>query len=446
MPFFHTLSLLFTKGFHLNSENHQVSQTVIEFSQMADEWLMSHGVPENLVFYVKLVVDFVLLLLLCYLADRLAKKILLRAIRVLVLKSKNQWDDVLLEKRVFDKLAHIAPILIVQLTASYVFSDIPNIIPTVLKLTNIYIMITIMMVIISFFHAVEFVFSELKSFKDKPVGSYFQLGRIGVYAVGFILILSAVIEKDPTKILGAFGALTAVTMLVFKDTILGFVASIQLAANDMVRVGDWVSMPKYGADGNIIKITLNTIKVQNWDKTISTVPTYAFVSDSFKNWRGMSEAGGRRISRSLVISMTSIKYCDAKMIETYSQYHLLKTYLEKKSKEIEDFNKEHKIDKTHLINGRHLTNIGVFRAYAQAYIESRPGINKEMTSMVFQQAPTENGVPIQIYCFTNTTVWAEFENIQADIFDHLLAAATAFELEIFQSPSAGDFRLLTQQK
>lgn len=445
MSIFQLLSLVSAKGIQLDSEKNIVSKAVLDFSQMADQWLIGFGVPEDVVFFVKLIVDVIILVALCFLADRLAKRILLKAIRMLVLKSKNQWDDVLLEKRVFDKLAHIAPILIIQLTADYVFSDIPEAIPSVLKFTNIIIMVIVMRVITSFLHAVEYIFSQLKAFKDKPIGSYFQLGRIGIYAVGFILILSAVVEKDPTKILGAFGALTAVTMLVFKDTILGFVASIQLAANDMVRVGDWVSMPKFGADGNIVKITLNTIKVQNWDKTISTVPTYAFVSDSFKNWRGMSEAGGRRISRSLVISLTSIKYCDNEMLNTYRQYHLLEKYIDKKTKEIENYNKEKNINKTHLINGRHLTNIGVFRAYAQEYINSLPNISKEMTSMVFQQAPTENGIPIQIYCFTNTTVWAEFENIQADIFDHLLAAANAFELEIYQSPSGGDFKQLMQK-
>ena len=223
---------------------------------------------------------------------------------------------------------------------------------------------------------------------------------------------------------------------------MGFVASIQLSANKMVHIGDWVSMPKYGADGDVIEMNLTTIKIQNWDKTITTIPTYAFISDSFKNWRGMSESGGRRIKRALNIKISSIKFCTPEMLERFEKFHLIKDYIEEKSNKIEEYNKENKIDKSYLINGRHLTNIGIFRVYAEAYVKNNPDINLNMTCMVRQLLPTEKGLPIEIYTFSNRQEWVIYEGIMSDMFDHLIAAVPEFELEVFQNPTGTDFRKL----
>jgi miniconductance mechanosensitive channel len=253
--------------------------------------------------------------------------------------------------------------------------------------------------------------------------------------VAVILIIATLLDKDPLALLGALGALTAVLMLVFKDTILGLVASIQLSSHDMIRVGDWVSMPKYGTDGDVLEITLNTVKVQNWDKTISTIPTYAFISGSFKNWRGMTDSKGRRIKRSLNIDMTSIKFCTDEEIADYKKIELLKDYIESIQSEIVTHNEINNNDKSSLLNGRNLTNIGLFREYGRQYLLGNENLSTDFTSMVRQLEPTENGLPIEVYCFSNNINWVEYERIQADIFDHLLSSVSTFGLEIFQNPT-----------
>jgi miniconductance mechanosensitive channel len=406
------------------------------------QWLLDLGLAESIAHQVQFVLEVLVLVLLCFIANTFAKKIFVRIITVVVKRTNFVWDDVLLENKVFDRLAHLAPALVVQATAAYVFADFQDFIPFVIRMADAYMIAVALMVVISIFNTLDHYFKQTESLKDKPIDSYFQLARMVVYFVGGVLVVSRVFDKDPQGILTAMGALTAVSMLVFKDTILGFVASIQLSANDMVRVGDWVSMPKYGADGDVIKITLNTVKVQNWDKTISTIPTYSFISDSFKNWRGMAEAGGRRIKRSIVMKSGSVKFCTEEMVSRFKNYDLLNEYLNERVEEIESFNTTNQVNKNFLINGRHLTNIGVFRAYAEAYVKSLDVIHPDLTLMVFQTEGNEFGVPIQVYCFTKTTEWGEYENIQSDIFDHLYAAAPEFGLEVFQHPSGGDFNKL----
>jgi miniconductance mechanosensitive channel len=254
-----------------------------------------------------------------------------------------------------------------------------------------------------------------------------------------IFIVSILTDQSPWGILSVLGGFTVVLMLVFKDTILGFVASIQLSGHDMVRVGDWIEMPKYGADGDVIDVTIHTVKVRNWDKTITTIPTYGLVSDAFKNWRGMSESGGRRIKRSMHIDMSSIKFCTDEMLEHFEKFELLKEYLQQKKEELSTYNKEHNVDGSQLINGRRQTNIGVFRAYIVAYLKNNPKIHQAMTFLVRHLEPTPDGLPIQIYVFSNDQAWANYEAIQADIFDHLLAAAPEFDLRVFQNPTGYDF-------
>ena len=317
-------------------------------------------------------------------------------------------------------------------SAPFLLRDFDFITPAFHKGVEIYVNIIILAVFISFFNALEFYFSNSKKFKDKPIESYFQLAKLTSYFIGGIFILSILLGKSPIYLLSAVGAVSAVLLLIFKDTILGFVASIQIAANDMLRVDDWVEMEKYGADGDVLKITLNTVKVRNWDKTITTIPTYAFVSDSFKNWRGMQETGARRIKRHIYIRPSSIKFLNKDSIIEIEKIQLIKDYLISRQTEIDDFNTKTGADKVFDLNGRNQTNIGVFRKYLENYLEQHTKIRRDLTLMVRQLQSNQYGVPMEIYCFSNTTVWTEYEAIQGDIFDHVIAASKYFKLEVYE--------------
>jgi len=406
------------------------------------DWLIGLGFEETFTIYLKLVILLFILFIISYVTNLIVKKILIRSIRSVIKKTKTVWDDALVENKVFITLSHISPAIVIYLTAPYVFEDFSGAIPYVLRLVNAYISIVLIIVIINFLNTLKYYFENTKLFKNNPLDSYFQLGKIAIYIIGGIIILSFLLNKSPLYFFSALGAMTVVLLLIFKDTLMGFVASIQLSANDMIQIGDWVSMPKYGADGDVIEMNLTTIKIQNWDKTITTIPTYAFISESFKNWRGMSESGGRRIKRSLNIKISSIKFCTLEMLERFKKFQLIKDYIEEKSNKIEEYNKENKIDKSYLINGRHLTNIGIFRVYAEAYVKNNPDINLNMTCMVRQLLPTEKGLPIEIYTFSNRQEWVTYEGIMSDMFDHLIAAVPEFELEVFQNPTGTDFRKL----
>lgn len=407
-----------------------------------DKWvekvIMSMGVSEGAAPYLRLLSLLIVVgLLSCvffYITKRLANGILYKYIK----RTRVKWDDLLLDNRIFSTLAHIVPAVIVRIIAPILFRDFEKILPLVVKLTDSYLIIVILMIITAMLRVAEKILAKSKAFIDKPLSSYFQLIRIILYIAAGILILSILLGKSPVYFLSAFGAMTALIMLVFKDTILGFVASVQISANDMVRVGDWVEMPKFNADGDVIAINLNTVKVQNWDKTVTTIPTYYFITDSFKNWRGMKESGGRRIKRALYINARTVKFVDSSTRNRYEQYHLLKNYIVEKQKEIELFNQEHEVDTSVLINGRRMTNMGVFRHYIEAYLRNHKGIRTDMTLMVRQLSIEDRGIPLEIYCFTTTTVWVQYEEIQADIFDHLLAAVSFFDLEIFQQPGGSD--------
>ena len=407
-----------------------------------NDWLVSIGLAQEIVPAIAFGIDICILLIVALLADVVSKRVVLRLIEKAVKKSSSTLDDIFFEKRVFDALAHLAPAIVIELGAPYVFEDYPDFIVSLSKFIQLYTIVIVLWVFSSFLDALLELSERNPYLKDKPMLSYAQLGKLLSYGIAGVMMFSILFSKSPLVVLSAFGAAGAVLIFVFKDTILGLVASIQISVNNTLRVGDWVSMEKYNADGDVIKITLNTIVIQNWDKTISTIPAYACVSDSFKNWRGMSEAGGRRIKRSVYISVTSVQFCDQGMLERFRNFQLLGDYIDARSEEIANYNKDQKIDKTYPLNGRHLTNIGVFRAYSEKYLKQNKNIRTDMTCMVRQQAPTELGIPLEVYCFTNTTEWLPYENIQSDIFDHLLAAARLFELEIFQSPSGVDFSRL----
>ena len=271
--------------------------------------------------------------------------------------------------------------------------------------------------------------------KDHPIRGLIQVVKIIIYVFGFLIVLATLIQRDVSSLFISLGTLSAVLMLIFRDPILGFVGGLQLIFNRMLSIGDWISMPKFGADGVVLEINLTTVKVQNWDKTIVTIPTYSLISDSFQNWRGMEESGGRRIKRSIILDMDSIKFCTPDMLEEFKKYEVLKEYLFKKEEELNNWNSKHNIDSTILVNGRRQTNVGVFRAYLEAYLHRRSDLRKDMTFMVRQLEPTDKGLPIQIYVFTKTTAWIEYEGIQADIFDHILSVIPHFGLRTFQFPS-----------
>ncbi len=406
------------------------------------DWLIGLGVQETSAMYLKLVILLFILFIFSYVSNLIVKKILIRSVRSVIKKTKTIWDDALVENKVFIILSHIAPAVVIYLATPYIFEDFSGAIPYILRVVNAYISIVLIIVIINFLNTLKYYFEYTKLFKNNPLDSYFQLIKIAIYIIGGIIILSFLLNKSPLYFFSALGAMTVVLLLIFKDTLMGFVASIQLSANNMIQIGDWVSMPKYGADGDVIEMNLTTIKIQNWDKTITTIPTYAFISESFKNWRGMSESGGRRIKRSLNIKISSIKFCTLEMLERFKKFQLIKDYIEEKSNKIEEYNKENKIDKSYLINGRHLTNIGIFRVYAEAYVKNNPDINLNMTCMVRQLLPTEKGLPIEIYTFSNRQDWVTYEGIMSDMFDHLIAAVPEFELEVFQNPTGTDFRKL----
>lgn len=399
----------------------------------------SFGLSENIAHYVRLLTLLVLLSLLSFFFFWVTKKWVIPLFYKFFKKTSFTWDDILVEKNAFRKLAHITPALIIKIGAPILFRDFPSSLSIVNKLTDAYLIFASVLIVVALLEVVESLFSKMPVFSDKPIGSYFQLGRIILYLISAILILSVLLGKSPVYFLSVFGAMSAVVLLIFKDTILGFVSSIQMSANDMVRVGDWIEMPKFNADGDVIAINLNTVKVRNWDKTVTTIPTYFFTSDSFKNWRGMQESGGRRIKRSLNINVKSVKFVDATARESYKKIFLLKDYIETRQKEIEEFNSKYDFDSSVLINGRRMTNLGVFRHYVESYLKNHPKIHQGMTLLVRQLPLEDKGIPIEVYCFTKTTAWNEYEDIQADIFDHLLASASYFDLDVFQQVSGSDF-------
>ncbi len=407
--------------------------------EKTEQLIINLGIPEYWVSYCRLLVFLIFLILIASIAFLITRKIISQFLYKLFRKTSFTWDDSIADTRALDKLAHIAPAVFVRLMAPTIFADFVQILPFVIRLTDIYLIVVGMTIFFAILKVGEYSLSRHPAFKDKPLTSYFQLIRILLYIVTVILVLSILLGKSPVYFLSAFGAMTAILLLVFKDTILGLVASVQMSSNDMVRVGDWVEMPKFNADGDVVDINLNTVKVQNWDKTITTIPTYYFITDSFKNWRGMQQSGGRRIKRALYVDVHSVKLVDIETREKFKHYQLINEYIKNRQQEIEQYNKEENIDTSVLINGRRMTNLGVYRKYIEYYLKNHPKIKQDMTVMVRQLASENKGIPIEIYCFTNTTAWLEYESIQADIFDHLYSTAAFFDVEIFQEPSGKNF-------
>ncbi|SHL25365.1 miniconductance mechanosensitive channel [Flavobacterium xanthum] len=404
-------------------------------------WLTDFfNIDPRIAYYINLPILLFCLFLIGIVSWLITKKLIVNAIHKLFLKTKMTWDDLLIEKKIFDKLAYIIPAVLVIFTVPSILVEYTKLSSYIVTLAMIVILLVIIWTIIALLAVFDIILSKSPIFKDKPITSYIQVLNIVVYFVGGILILSLLLGKSPFYFLGAMGAMTAILLLIFKDTILGFVASIQMSVYDMVRVGDWIAMPKYDADGDVMSINLSTVKVQNWDKTITTIPTYAFITDSFKNWRGMSNSGGRRIKRAIYLKVSSFCFCDNQMLEQFKQYTLIRDYILQKEIEIKKSNSSLIDNESNPVNIKSLTNIGVFRVYAENYLLSNPKINTEMTTMVRQLDPTSQGMPLEIYCFTYEKEWEKHEVIKSDIFDHLLTITSQFQLEVFEEPTGRDFR------
>ena len=372
------------------------------------------------------------LLVLSILLVFLTKFILTHTVYKTVVKTKTQIDDLLVKNRVLLRLCLLIPAILIKSYCADVLPHFKGAQNTLLRLNTLYEIIVFVLIIISIINTISDHYDSLKYAKTKPIKGLVQFIKIFIYIVCTLLIIAFLLHTKVSKILIGLGTISAVLMLVFQDTIKGFVGGIQLSVNDMLRIGDWIVMGN--ADGNVLEINLTTVKVQNWDNTITTIPTYSLVSNPFTNWRGMSESGGRRISRSLNIDLNTIRFCTPEMIEKYKTYSLITDFVNKREEEIVEYNKANRIDTSCIINGRQQTNLGIYRAYLTAYLKNNPKLNHNMTMMVRQLQPTEFGVPIQIYTFSIVKDWVEYEKIQSDIFDHILAATEMFDLKVYQRP------------
>ncbi len=396
-----------------------------------------YGVSEGVVSSVA----GVLLLFVTWLSYRVFKYLFMGAVEGLIKRSHSHWDDVFLDHKVLSPIPAFLPIILLYTTSGIVLEDHTSLYKTIQKLLLAMVVIVGLRIASRFVDAMMTLAKEVPVLRSKPLTSYAQVFKILLYVVSVVLVLSTLLGKSPWLLLSGLGALAAVFLVVFKDAILGFSASLQLSANDMIRPGDWIEMQKYGADGDVLDVSLTTVKVQNFDKTITTIPNYALISDSFKNWRGMLESGGRRIRRSLMIDTSSIEFCTPEMLDSFSKINLLKDYLAEKCAVLDQEN-QNQANLSVSVNGRRLTNIGTFRAYVKAYLWQHPKIRRDMMFVVRQLPPSSQGLPLEVCVFSTEQDLVPFEEVQADIFDHLLAAIPEFKLRVFQDPTGADFARL----
>lgn len=390
------------------------------------EWLVRGGL-------------ILLALLLSWVAHRVSQGPIKRSIEKFAHYTIQQWDDILVEKHIVKRILYFIPLILLYVLSSPILTG-TSLLPFSQALISVLFLIAVMMFLDAMLSALLAIYGKSAIAKEISITPFVQVLKLGLYFVTGILLLSLLLQKTPLYFLSGLGALTAVLMFVFKDVLMGFVAGIQLIANKMVAPKDWIEMPKYGADGDVLEITLTTVKVQNFDNTITTIPTYALINESFKNWRNMNLSGGRRIKRYVNIDLGSIKFCNSEMLVRFKSIQLISQYIQNRQEEILVYNKKHQIDESTLVNGRRLTNIGVFRSYVEAYLRQHPMIHNDMTFLIRQLSPSENGLPIEIYVFCKNTNWTAYEAIQADIFDHILAVVPEFDLRVFQEPSGSDFQ------
>ena len=384
--------------------------------------------------YLNMLALFIIACIVIYVVDLVVRTILRYISARIATSTKSNFDDLLISNRVPANTAHVPALYLAYITIPLVFYDFEFLHDIFRKGISVIGIVLGLWIVRSVLNTFKSYFKTLPRLKDKPIDSYIQVFMIFAWVGGLFLAIAVVSEASLWKFITGFGAASAIVLLIFKDTILGFVASIQVSINDMVRIGDWITFEKYGADGDVIEINLATVKVQNWDNTITTIPTYAMISDSFKNWRGMTNSDGRRIKRHMLIKQTSIKYLTTEDIERLKGIQIIKEYLNNMQQKIEQYNTTNNADKTLLINGRNLTNIGVFRKFIQTYLEQHSAINKNMLLMARQLQPTSQGIPLEIYCFSKDKRWENYEYVMSDLFDHFLAAVPYFDLELFELP------------
>jgi miniconductance mechanosensitive channel len=412
-------------------------------SEWIESWLATFDLGAGASSMLARMILAVLVLVISFIAFFAVRHIVRVAVHRLFSKTSFTWDDLLKENKLIMRMTLIVPALIIQIFIPAILDGYDQAMAAVNGALKIYFILVVVLVLDALINTFYDIYNTLRVAKEIPLKVFVQVVKIALFSTGLILSISVILGQPPLLLLSGLGALTAVLMLIFKDPILGFTAGIQLISNRMLKNGDWIEMPKYGADGDVQDVTLTTVKVRNWDNTITTIPTYALINDSFKNWRGMQESPGRRIKRAIHIDMNSIEFCTPEMLERFARIRFISEYMDRKHKEIEQHNAKLGEQAQELANIRRLTNIGTFRAYATAYLRNHPMINSNMTLMVRQLAPTPHGLPLEIYAFCRDKAWVNYEGVQSDIFDHLLAIAGEFDLKIYQYPAGTDIQKLS---
>lgn len=385
-----------------------------------------------------------LLVAVAWLADVFVKRLALAIVGRIARRTEASWDDALIESKLFNRLAWLVPVVVVHYGIGLVPGLSEGVVAVILNVLTAWTALVVAMALAAALDAINAIYEQRPESRERPIKGFLQLGQIALYIVAGILVVAALLDRSPVVLLSGLGAMTAVLLIVFKDTLLSLAASIQLTSQKVIQVGDWLELPQYGADGDVIDVALYTITVQNWDKTITVIPTHRVMSDSFKNWRGMQEAGGRRIKRSIRIDLDSIRFLTDAEVERFKQFRLLQDYIEEKQAELRRYNAAIGAGDDSEVNLRRLTNIGTLRAYLVNYLRHHPDIHDDMTLIVRQLQPGSDGLPIEIYCFTNDTAWVKYEGIQADLFDHVCAIVPEFGLRLFQQPSGADLRALVE--
>ena len=396
------------------------------------EILKNFDSNETFAVYTNLFVNIAVLIVVSFILDYIFKKIFIIILAIFAAKTKSTFDDFLVANKTAKYIAHLVPLLFIYKTVPIILHNFTYWEGIFEKGVKIYIIILTLWITRSVFNALKDYLKEQPRFSDKPIDSYIQVIMIVLWIFGITSFIMILFDTNAKTLFTTFGAISALIILIFKDTILGFVASIQVSVNDMVRIGDWITSDKFGADGDVIEINLATVKVRNFDNTTTTIPTYSLITDSFKNWRGMLKSDGRRIKRHVLIKANSVRFIETQELEKFKQIQHLTNYIEHRQSDIDKFNQNNNVDKSVIVNGRNLTNLGLFRKYINQYIQSHPGINKDMMLMVRHLQPTEKGIPLEIYCFSKDKTWISYEYIMADIFDHVIASVKYFDLEIFE--------------
>ncbi|GAA4323034.1 mechanosensitive ion channel [Pontixanthobacter gangjinensis] len=405
-----------------------------------EEFFIAHGMNAVFAQYLNLLINLVVLTLIVLGINYLIKHFIIETFKLFTNKTKTTFDDFLIKSNFPRYVGRFIPLLVIYKIFPLIFAEFSQVLDIFYKLVDIYIIILIVWICRSMLRSTRNYLKTREEFNDKPLESFSQIIMIFIWIIGLMFIFSELTDKSVVGFAISLGAASAVILLIFKDTILGLVASIQVSVNDIVRIGDWITFETYGADGTVTEINLATVRVQNWDNTYTTIPTYSLISDSFQNWRGMQESPGRRIKRSVMIKQNSVKFLTHEDLEKFKKIKLIAPYLENRQAEIDKFNESNNVDKTLLINGRNQTNLGVFRKYADSYLREHSAVHKEMYLIVRHLAPTPNGIPLEILCFSKDKRWENYEYISADIFDHLIAAIPYFDLKLFEAPSGDDLR------